>query len=111
MVMAHGLAGQKDMGLEPFAEAFAARGLGVLMFDYRCFGGSDGEPRNWVSPKRHLQDWDAALGYVRVCAPCFAPLGHVCIGIDWRSGHITKSRRLQCRLICCMLGMPSIDVP
>ena len=55
------------MGLEPFAELFATKGLAVLLFDYRNFGGSEGEPRNWVSPKRHLQDWDAALDYVRVC--------------------------------------------
>ena len=66
MVAAHGIAGQKDMGLEPFAELFATKGLAVLLFDYRNFGGSEGEPRNWVSPKRHLQDWDAALDYVRV---------------------------------------------
>ena len=64
---AHGIAGQKDMGLEPFAELFASKGMAVLLFDYRNFGGSEGEPRNWVSPKRHLQDWDAALDYVRVC--------------------------------------------
>ena len=64
---AHGIAGQKDMGLEPFAELFASRGMAVLLFDYRNFGGSEGEPRNWVSPTRHLQDWDAALDYVRVC--------------------------------------------
>lgn len=67
VVAAHGIAGQKDMGLEPFAELFASKGLAVLLFDYRNFGGSEGEPRNWVSPKRHLQDWDAALDYVRVC--------------------------------------------
>ena len=66
VVMAHGLAGQKDMGLEPFAEAFVNHGLAVLLFDYRCFGGSDGEPRNWVGPRRHLQDWEAALAYARV---------------------------------------------
>ena len=66
VVAAHGIAGQKDMGLEPFAELFASKGMAVLLFDYRNFGGSEGEPRNWVSPKRHLQDWDAALDYVRV---------------------------------------------
>ncbi len=54
------------MGLHPFAEVFAQRGLAVLIFDYRNFGGSDGEPRNWVSTKRHLEDWEAALDYVRV---------------------------------------------
>ena len=65
IVGAHGIAGQKDMGLEPFAEFFATKGMAVLLFDYRNFGGSEGEPRNWVSPNRHLQDWAAALDYIR----------------------------------------------
>ena len=74
VVLAHGIAGQKDMGLHPFAEVFAQRGLAVLIFDYRNFGGSEGEPRNWVSPKRHLEDWEAALDYVRVRIATFVLL-------------------------------------
>ena len=42
VVMAHGLGGTKDSGLEPFAEALAAAGLDVLAFDYRGFGASSG---------------------------------------------------------------------
>lgn len=55
---------QKDMGLHNYASRFAAAGLAVFVFDYRTFGGSDGEPRNWISPRRHLQDWRAALKHV-----------------------------------------------
>ena len=75
IVGAHGIAGQKDMGLEPFAEFFATKGMAVLLFDYRNFGGSEGEPRNWVSPNRHLQDWAAALDYIR--ASNMLPMGSV----------------------------------
>lgn len=56
---------QKDMGLHNYASRFAAAGLAVFVFDYRTFGGSDGEPRNWISPRRHLQDWRSALAHVR----------------------------------------------
>lgn len=52
------------MGLHNYAARFAAAGLAVFVFDYRTFGGSDGEPRNWISPNRHLQDWRAAVDYV-----------------------------------------------
>lgn len=38
----------------------------VLCSCRRCFGGSEGSPRNWVSPRRHLEDWDAAVQYVLV---------------------------------------------
>ena len=56
---------QKDMGLHMYAARFAAAGLAVFAFDYRTFGGSEGEPRNWISPKRHLEDWRAALDFVK----------------------------------------------
>ena len=35
VLMAHGIGGQKDMGLHPFAEAFVGRGLAALVIDYR----------------------------------------------------------------------------
>jgi len=65
VVMAHGFGGQREMGLPEFAQRFAARGLAVLVFDYRCFGASDGEPRNLIDPHRHLEDWCAAIEHVR----------------------------------------------
>ncbi|KAG2439296.1 hypothetical protein HXX76_004655 [Chlamydomonas incerta] len=65
VIMAHGLGAQKDLGLHRYAHPFAAAGMAVLVFDYRTFGGSDGEPRHWVSPQRHVEDWRAALAFVK----------------------------------------------
>lgn len=65
VVMAHGLAGQKDFGLQAYAEHFAGRGMSCLVFDYRNFGTSEGEPRNLVNPWRHLNDWRAAISHAR----------------------------------------------
>ena len=45
VVMAHGFTAVKEMYLDRYAEVFAAAGLGVLVFDHRNFGASDGEPR------------------------------------------------------------------
>lgn len=64
VLVAHGLGGQRDTGLHKYSSYFADAGLAVFTFDYRGFGGSDGEPRHWVSPRRHLQDWEAAFAYV-----------------------------------------------
>lgn len=64
--MAHGMGAQKDIGLPKYAEQFAAEGTAVLVFDYRTFGGSDGEPRHWVNPYKHLADWWAVVGHVKV---------------------------------------------
>ncbi|MCK9932660.1 alpha/beta hydrolase [Frankia sp. Mgl5] len=61
VVMAHGLAGTKDSGLQPFAAGLAAAGLDVLAFDYRGFGASGGGPRQTVSVARQVDDYRAAL--------------------------------------------------
>lgn len=65
VVMAHGLAGQRDFRLPAFAEVFASKGIASFVFDYRNFGDSEGEPRNLVSPHRHLADWLAAVNHAR----------------------------------------------
>lgn len=65
VVMAHGLGGVREAGLEPYAERFAAAGIWVLLFDYRFFGGSTGEPRQQIDIGCQLEDWRAALAYAR----------------------------------------------
>jgi pimeloyl-ACP methyl ester carboxylesterase len=61
VVMAHGLGGTKDSGLEPFAAGLAEAGLDVLAFDYRGFGASGGAPRQRVSMAGQLEDYRAAM--------------------------------------------------
>ncbi|MGH0032798.1 MAG: alpha/beta hydrolase [Myxococcota bacterium] len=65
VVMAHGFAGTRDVALEPFALAFARRGLAAFVFDYRGFGASGGGPRQLIDPWRQLEDWAAAMAFVR----------------------------------------------
>jgi dienelactone hydrolase len=63
VVMAHGFGATRVLGLRPFAERFVSAGLTCLVFDYRCFGDSEGEPRNLISPRRHVEDWLAAIDF------------------------------------------------
>lgn len=65
IVMAHGLGAVKEMRLDAFAERFAEQGYRVLAFDYRHFGASEGTPRGLLDIGRQLDDWAAALHYVR----------------------------------------------
>ena len=65
IVMAHGFAGERKARLPAFAERFCDAGYAVFLFDYRGFGDSEGEPRQLVSPWRQLDDWRAAISYVR----------------------------------------------
>lgn len=65
VVLGHGLGAVKEMGLDVYARRFAAAGYVALAFDYRHFGESGGEPRQLLDPARQLDDWAAALAYVR----------------------------------------------
>ena len=87
VIMAHGFGAERTFGLEPFAERFAQAGLAVFLFDYRCFGDSEGEPRNWISPRRHLQDWEAALAHVKSLAT-IDPSRIALWGTSFSGGHV-----------------------
>jgi fermentation-respiration switch protein FrsA (DUF1100 family) len=65
VVMGHGLSAVRDQRLPAYAERFAAAGLAVLLFDYRHFGASGGEPRQLLDIGRQLADWRAAVAYAR----------------------------------------------
>lgn len=65
VIMAHGFGATRDAGLPRFARRFQEAGFLVLVFDYRHFGGSDGEPRQLLSVRRQVEDWHAALHFAR----------------------------------------------
>ena len=65
IVMAHGLGGVRQMRLDAFAERFSAAGYRCLVFDYRHFGASGGEPRQLLSVRRQLEDWQSAITYAK----------------------------------------------
>ncbi len=65
IVMAHGLGAVREMRLNAYAERFTAAGYACLVFDYRHFGTSDGEPRQLLDIDRQLVDWSAAIVFVR----------------------------------------------
>jgi hypothetical protein len=61
IVMAHGFSGVKEQGLGQVAEIFAAAGYAVLVFDYRYFGDSTGEPRQQLFPLDMVDDCRNAI--------------------------------------------------
>jgi len=87
VVMAHGLAGTKDSGLQPFAEALATAGLDVLAFDYRGFGLSGGHPRQTVSMADQLDDYRAAMA-AAARLPGVDPQRLVLWGVSLAGGHV-----------------------
>jgi uncharacterized protein len=65
VILGHGLGGTREMRLDAFAQRFAQAGIAALAFTYRHFGDSSGEPRQLLSIKRQLADWDAAVAFVK----------------------------------------------
>ena len=65
ILMAHGFGGIRQMRLDAFAEQFTRAGYACLVFDYRHFGASDGQPRQLLNIKRQLADWAAAIRFAR----------------------------------------------
>lgn len=57
VIMAHGFSATIVMTTDRYAEVFQDAGLGVLLYDHRNFGASEGEPRFEINP------WTQARGY------------------------------------------------
>jgi alpha/beta superfamily hydrolase len=56
----------KDAGMNSFGRRWAADAhYASLIFDYRYFGASDGEPRNFVSLVKQREDFEAVIGWAR----------------------------------------------
>lgn len=65
IVMSHGFGGTKDMVLEQYAKKFNSNGFHVLVYDYRYFGESEGEPRQLFCDVYQVEDLKQAVVYVR----------------------------------------------
>ena len=61
ILMAHGFAALRQFRLIHFAKRFAQAGYAVVLFDYRYWGGSTGQPRELISLGRQLDDWRAVI--------------------------------------------------
>ena len=65
VVMANGFSGTMDWILPSYAEGFAVAGFAVLIFDYRFFGESEGQPRQLIDVKQQREDIRAATDFAR----------------------------------------------
>ncbi len=65
VILGHGLGATREMRLDAFAQRFAQAGIAALAFTYRHFGDSGGQPRQLLSVRRQLADWDAAIAWVK----------------------------------------------
>lgn len=108
VVMAHGFAGVKEARLDAFAERFAAAGMACLVFDYRHFGASGGEPRQLIDIGRQREDWRAALAYARSLTAVDG--GRIAAwGTSFGGGHVLEIVGRDAGIAAAVLHLPLVD--
>ncbi|MBU2550180.1 MAG: alpha/beta fold hydrolase [Proteobacteria bacterium] len=108
IIMGHGFAAERTFRLPAYAERFAARGLAVLVFDYRNFGDSDGKPRNLVDHRRHIEDWTAAIAHAR-SLDRIDPDRIALWGSSFGGGHVIVSAARDGRIAAVVSQVPFVD--
>src|SRR6058998_2446180 len=108
ITMAHGYAGVKEHGIEPFARAFAEAGFVVLLHDHRGFGASEGEPRQDVDPWRQIADWRRAISYLE-SLDVVDPKRIGLWGTSYAGGHALVLGATDRRLRCIVAQVPTIS--
>jgi len=110
IVMGHGLGGIREMRLDAFAERFSAAGYACLVFDYRHFGSSSGEPRQLLDLDRQLEDWAAAIRFARKLDRV-DPDRVVLWGTSFGGGHAIIAGARDGRLAAAIAQCPFTDGP
>src|SRR5207244_4307829 len=97
VVLAHGWTGIREARLDAYAERFAVAGMAALVFDYRHFGASEGEPRQLLDIRRQLEDWAAAIAYARTLEGV-DPERIALWGSSFSGGHVVETAACDRRI-------------
>lgn len=108
VVMAHGWSAVREQRLDAYAERFAAAGLAVVVFDYRHFGASSGEPRQLLDIGRQLADWEAAVAFARGLDGV-DPERIVLWGSSFSGGHVQAIAASDARVAAVIAQVPFAD--
>ncbi len=108
VVMAHGFSTTRDDGLPAYATAFGQAGFAVLVFDYRHFGSSPGEPRQLLDIGRQQDDYRAAIAYARGL-PEIDPDQIALWGTSFSGGHVLAVAAGDPRLAAVVSQAPYTD--
>ncbi len=108
VVMVQGFSLTRRDGAPRYAEAFARSGFAALTFDLRCFGDSEGEPRQLVDHELQREDAAAAVRFARSLAG-IDPDRVVLWGYSFGGGHVLHVAAEDRRLAAAVLHFPMAD--
>jgi len=109
VVMGHGFSGTRNMGLAPYAERFAAAGMAVLVFDYRHFGASDGQPRQLIDITHQLDVYRAAIRFARSLSGV-NPERIALWGTSLSGGHVIAVAAADPRIAAVVAQVPWVGI-
>lgn len=110
VVMAHGFGSPRALRLFAYAERFAAAGYAAVVFDYRGFGDSEGEPRQLLDISMQHDDWRAALAFAR-SLPGIDANKIVAWGTSFGGGHVLTIAGRGERLAAVIAQVPHVSGP
>src|SRR6266481_3122041 len=89
-------------------EVFVKGGLAVLVYDNRCFGASDGEPRQEIDPILQVRDYQHAISFART----LPEVDKERIGIwgtSYTGGHVLIVAAIDKRVKCVVSQVPVVS--
>lgn len=110
VILGHGLGATREMGLAAYAERFVAAGFAALVFDYRGFGASAGEPRQWLDVRRQLEDWQAAIDFAHTLADVDSSRIAL-FGSSFGGGHVIRAAAADPRVAAVVAQCPFTSGP
>ena len=108
VVMAHGYSATKEMHLDDFAEYFSAGGMGVLVYDNRNLGASDGTPRGEIDPWQQIRDYRTAITWASA-QPWTDPERIGIWGSSYSGAHVLVVGALDRRVKCVVSQVPLVS--
>jgi dienelactone hydrolase len=108
VVLAHGWTGVREQRLDAYAERFAEAGLAALVFDYRHFGSSEGQPRGLLDIGSQHADWRAAVDFARALDG-IDPARIALWGSSFSGGHVIATAARDHRVAAVIAQVPFVD--
>ncbi|MCG2621833.1 alpha/beta hydrolase [Arthrobacter sp. I2-34] len=108
IVMAHGWGMVSGGDLEDYAAGMVAADFAALTFDFRHLGASEGEPRQDIDPHRQVEDYKAAISYVRARPEVDGERIGVW-GSSYSGGHALVVAAVDRRVRCVVAQVPTIS--
>ncbi len=111
-VMGGGWCYVKELAMPEYAKFIVEQGVAALIFDFRCLGASDGEPRQHLDPWMQISDYRSAIDaicYLDEFGGMLDPKRIGVWGISYSGGHSLIVGAIDPRVKCIVSHIPIID--